>query len=196
MASTTRLSPRTDIDHEIIEACQRGDQDAFRVLFESHKDRVYSLCLRYSGNPATALDLAQDVFLKLWSKMGEFRGESSFETWLYRLVVNTCVDSRRRGWRLIPFADTAFEAIRATGESALSQVLRDEREQSLQDVVAKLPPDQRLVVVLRYTEGLSYEEIADVLGCSRGTVASRLNRAHKTLERRLEHLRASYGQEQ
>jgi len=180
-------------DREVIQACQRGDADAFRVLFEGYQDRVYSIALRYSGNDATAMDIAQEVFLKLLSRIGEFRGEASFESWLYRLVVNCCLDHQRRGRRVAPFLDGLLDAVCTSAESALHALMRAERDQRVQDVVGKLPPEQRIVVVLRYTEGLSYDEIAEILGCSPGTVASRLNRAHKVLERRLSHLREVRG---
>jgi RNA polymerase sigma-70 factor, ECF subfamily len=178
---------------DVIEACQRGDDEAFRVLFETHKDRVYSIALRYSGNSTAAMDIAQDTFVKLLSNIGQFRGDSSFESWLYRLVVNTCLDYHRKRRRFLPLLEEgleeALDVFRAPRESALDDLLREEQEDRIQQIVAQLPEEQRIVVVLRYTDGLSYEEIADLLGCRRGTVASRLNRAHKALERRLSHLR-------
>ena len=79
-------------DRDVVEACQRGDAEAFRALFEAYKDRVYSIALRYSGNPAAAMDIAQDTFLKLLSRIGDYRSEASFDSWLYRLVVNSCID--------------------------------------------------------------------------------------------------------
>ena len=174
-----------DTDHEVIEGCQRGDASSFRDLFESHKDKVYSIALRFSGDPTAAMDIAQDTFLKLMDRIGQFRGDSSFDSWLYRLVVNSCMDHRRRQKRILPVLEEFFDSFRSHDESALDGLMRDEMQQQVQGVVSKLAPEHRMVVVLRYTEGLSYEEIAEVLNCSRGTVASRLNRAHKILERRL-----------
>ncbi|MBZ5676550.1 MAG: sigma-70 family RNA polymerase sigma factor [Acidobacteriia bacterium] len=179
-----------DVNHlDVIQACQRGDEDAFRVLFETHKDRVYSIALRYAGDSAAAMDIAQDTFLKLLSSIQQFRGDASFESWLYRLVVNACLDYHRKRRRFLPLLDDALDVFRAPRESTLHDLLREEQEERVQQVVAQLPEEQRIVVVMRYTEGLSYEEIADALGCRRGTVASRLNRAHKALERRLSNLR-------
>jgi RNA polymerase sigma-70 factor (ECF subfamily) len=134
------------------------------------------------------MDIAQDTFLKLFSCMADFRGDSSFGTWVYRMVVNSCLDHKRRAWRLIPMATEAMSVLRAPGD-ALHGLLNSEMRGRVQGAVDKLPPDQRIVVVLRYTEGLAYEEIAEVLGCSLGTVASRLNRAHKALGRKLAHLK-------
>jgi RNA polymerase sigma-70 factor, ECF subfamily len=174
---------------EVVEACQSGDDDAFRVLFETHKDRVYSIALRYAADSAAAMDIAQDTFVKLLSSIQQFRGDSSFESWLYRMVVNSCLDYHRKRRRFLPLMDEALDVFRSSNETALHEMLREEQEERVQQVVAQLPEEQRIVVVLRYTEGRSYEEIADLLGCRRGTVASRLNRAHKSLERRLSHLR-------
>jgi RNA polymerase sigma-70 factor, ECF subfamily len=174
-----------DVIEDVIEACQHGDADAFRALFETYKDRVYSIALRYSGNPAAAMDIAQDTFLKLLSRIGDYRSEASFDSWLYRLVVNSCIDDQRRGRRMAPFLDGLIDAVCAPAESVLHTLMRAETEKRVQGVVAKLTPEHRIVIVLRYTEGLSYDEIAGIIGCSPGTVASRLNRAHKILERRL-----------
>ena len=180
-------------DREVIEACQRGDWDAFRLLFESHQDRVYSIALRYCGNESAAMDIAQETFLKLFSSIRDFRGGASFESWLYRIVVNCCLDQQRRGRRLTPFFDGLRDMISAPAESALEELLHAEMAEDVQKIVGTLPPEQRIVVVLRYTEGLGYEDIAEILGCSAGTVASRLNRAHKVLERRLAHFRVRGG---
>jgi RNA polymerase sigma-70 factor (ECF subfamily) len=179
-------------DPEVIQACQRGEQDAFAVLFATNKDKVYSIALRYSGNEAAAMDIAQETFLKLWSHIKEFRGESSFEGWLYRIVANACLDYQRRRRRLT-FVDDLRNVCGSSKSTALHELVREEIKENVQQMVGKLPPEQRMAVVLRYTEELSYEEIAEAMGCSRGTVASRLNRAHKVLERRLWHLRGTQG---
>jgi RNA polymerase sigma-70 factor (ECF subfamily) len=172
-------------DNELLEGCRRGEPDALRELFEAHKDKVYSIALRYSGDGAVAMDIAQDVFLKLFSSIRNFRGDSNFESWLYRIVVNSCLDQKRRARRLIPLVDGLLDALQSPGASALDQVVRSELSSRLRSAVARLPAEQRIVIVLRYTQGLSYDEIAEILGCSVGTVASRLNRVHKILGRRL-----------
>jgi RNA polymerase sigma-70 factor (ECF subfamily) len=174
-------------ERELVEACQRGDRDAFRTLFETYKNKVYSVALRFAGEEAAAMDIAQDTFVKLFSSIQTFRGDSGFQTWVYRMVVNTCLDRKRRDRRLIPIADELMATLRASGD-VLTRMLREEVGTRVRAAVEKLSPDLRIVIVLRYTEGLAYDQIADVLGCSQGTVASRLNRAHKALERRLAHL--------
>src|ERR1700694_4236705 len=100
-------------DRELIEACQRGEREAFRELFETHKDKIYSIALRFAGDPAVAMDIAQDTFLKLFSSIRDFRGEAGFETWVYRLVVNSCLDHRRKSRRLIPLVDEFLATLRA-----------------------------------------------------------------------------------
>src|ERR1700689_4145909 len=170
---------------ELIDGCWRGEPDAFRALFETHKDLVYWIALRYSGDPAIAQDIAQDTFLKLFSTIGSFRGDSNFESWLYRTVVNRCFDQKRRTRRLTPLLDEVLTALRTPDLSVLDEVLRAEMSTHVRSVADSLAPDQRMVIVLRYTQGLSYDEIAAILGCASGTIASRLNRAHKVLQRRL-----------
>ncbi len=177
-----------DTEKELIERCQRAEPDAFRALFEKYKDMVYSVALRYSGDPSVAQDIAQDTFLKLFSTIGSFRGDANFDSWLYRLVVNSCFDLKRRTRRLTPLLDEVLSVLRTPDVSALDQVLRSEMSANVRAVVESLAPDQRMVVVLRYTQGLSYDEIAAILGCAPGTIASRLNRAHKVLARRLSRL--------
>ncbi|MGA7237913.1 MAG: sigma-70 family RNA polymerase sigma factor [Bryobacteraceae bacterium] len=175
-------------ERELIEACQNGERDAFRELFEMHRDRVYSIALRYSGDESAAMDIAQDTFVKLFASIADFRGAATFQTWIYRLVVNSCFDYRRRSRRLVPLAEGFLSTLRASAD-ALGDLLRREAHTSLRSAVERLSPPLRMVIVLRYTEGLSYEEIAEALNCSQGTVASRLNRAHKALERTLAYLR-------
>jgi RNA polymerase sigma-70 factor (ECF subfamily) len=177
-----------DTEQELIEGCQRGDAEAFRALFEKHKDMVYSVALRYCGDAAAAQDIAQDTFVKLFSTVAGFRGDSTFEAWLYRMVVNNCFDHKRRTRRLTPLLSDVLAALRTPDVSVLDEVLRSEMSAHVKSVVESLAPDQRMVIVLRYTQGLSYDEIAEILGCASGTVASRLNRAHKVLQRRLSRL--------
>jgi len=182
------------IDEPVIEACRRGDRDAFHTLFETYKDKVFSIAL-YStgGDRAFAEDITQQTFLKLFTAIQQFRGESEFTTWLYRLVVNACMDEQRRRKRLLP-----MEAITApvqVADKALqeSQFVRNEVADAVRSAIKELKPKFRLPILLKYIEGLSYEEIAEVMGCSKGTVASRLNRGHAKLAKRLAHM-SDYAQ--
>ena len=181
-------------ERELVQACKRGERDAFRALFETYKNRVFSVALRFSGEEAAAMDIAQDTFLKLFSSIRDFRGAASFDTWIYRLVVNSCLDYKRRARRLIPLADNLLATLRTSGDS-LNEILRSEVSSSVRSAVDRLAPELRIVIVLRYTEALSYDEIAEVLGCASGTVASRLNRGHRILARKLAHLRGNWTNE-
>jgi RNA polymerase sigma-70 factor (ECF subfamily) len=184
-----QLPVKESTDSRTIAACQQGDREALRVLFEEYKDRVYSIALySLSGDETAAGDATQQVFLKLMTRIGQFRGDAEFATWLYRLVVNTCHDEHRKQRRFVPLADS-FLQTSAGGESPRASYARKELAGRVQTAVAELKPKLRWPILLKYVEGLSYEEIAQVLNCSKGTVASRLNRAHKALGRRLSHLK-------
>jgi RNA polymerase sigma-70 factor (ECF subfamily) len=175
----------------VIAACRAGDRDAFRLLFERHKDRVYSVALYFfGGDEATAHDITQQVFLKLFSRIGQFQGESEFSTWLYRVTTNACVDEQRKRRRFLPFGDAPLREPRARGAQEES-VAGAELTGAVARAVASLKPKLRVVMLLKYFEELSYEEIAAAVGCSAGTVASRLNRGHKILARKLGHLRGA-----
>ena len=177
------------IDGAVIEACRQGDRDAFELLFETYKDKVFSIAV-YSagGDRAIAEDVTQQIFLKLFTAIGQFRGDSEFTTWLYRLVVNACLDERRRRKRWLPWGETMAVTERSERKPQEQRFERIEVASAVQHAIAGLKPKFRLPILLKYVEGLSYEEIASVMGCSKGTVASRLNRGHSELAKRLAHL--------
>jgi RNA polymerase sigma-70 factor (ECF subfamily) len=176
----------------LVESCQRGDREAFRLLFERHKDKVYSVALYFfGGDEAVASDVTQQVFLKLFTRIAQFRRESEFSTWLYRLTTNACIDEQRRRRRFDPISDELSPDLTRARGSAEDGVARREVRDELRGAIAALKPKLRIAILLKYFEELSYAEIADALGCSQGTVASRINRGHKVLARRLGHLRGS-----
>src|SRR6266481_6084559 len=153
------------INTGVIHACQEGDREAFRLLFEAYKDRVFSIACYSLGDKTAADDITQQIFVKLFTRIGQFRGDSEFTTWLYRLVINACLDERRRQRRLLPVAEflpMSKAAYRKSPEPGYER---------------------------REIAGSVREAIGAVLGCSKGTVASRLNRAHKALAKKLGHLR-------
>ena len=174
------LSDR-EISAEIIEACRLGDRDAFRALYDVYKDRVYSISLYFfHGDPAMASDVSQQVFLKLITSIGQFRGDAGFSTWLYRLVVNACLDAARRSK-----PDVTLSEEFSKPSSQEEDYARAQMAQSVRAAVSALPPKFRIAVLLRHFEDLSYEQMAKALHCSMGTVASRLSRGHKILAERL-----------
>jgi RNA polymerase sigma-70 factor (ECF subfamily) len=177
------------INGQVIAACQRGDRDAFQLLFETYKDKVYSIAV-YSvgGDRSLADDVTQQIFLKLFTAIQQFRGEAEFTTWLYRLVVNACMDEQRRRRRLLPWADSStYNPIEKKPQE--KRYAKLEVARAVQQAISELKPKFRLPILLKYVEGLSYEEIAAVMNCSKGTVASRLNRGHGQLAKQLAHLR-------
>jgi RNA polymerase sigma-70 factor (ECF subfamily) len=186
-----------EIDERVIEACQRGDREAFRLLFETYQNKVFSISLYYfKGDESCARDVTQQVFLKLMTRIGQFRRDAEFTTWLYRLVVNACMDEQRKRRRFLPFGE-GFEMSKKPEADSRAQGLeqgyaRIELADSVKAAISELKPKLRLPILLKYVEGLSYEEMARVLNCSKGTIASRMNRGHKILARRLSHLRGAF----
>src|SRR5438067_2386704 len=181
------------IDDGTIEACQRGDSEAFRLLFEHYKDRVYSIALCFfDGNEAAAKDLTQEVFLKLMTNISQFQNRSEFSTWLYRLVTNACLDRKRALRRLLSFGSSREIELPDHRRSIEDRYIQREIETSVREVIAAMRPKLRMAVLLKYFEDMSYDEIALALGCSKGTVASRLNRAHQILARKCWHLRNAF----
>ena len=170
----------------ILESCRAGDREAFRVLYDLYKDRVYSIALYFfQGDETSAADVTQQVFLKLITAIPHFKGDSAFSTWLYRLVVNACQDAARR--RKHNLAATVDDL--TVPESQEEDLVRTQVSRSIQDAIASLPPKLRMAVLLRYFDELSYEQMAEALHCSMGTVASRLSRGHRMLAERLQSLR-------
>lgn len=183
-----------ELSREIIEACRLGDRDAFRALYDLYKDRVYSIALYFfHGDPAVASDVTQQVFLKLMTSIHQFRGDAEFSTWLYRLVVNACMDAARSRRPDDVTSDRArMEAIAGPG-SQEEDYARAQMANSVRAAVSALPPKFRIAVLLRYFEDLSYDQMAKALHCSMGTVASRLSRGHKMLAERLKSVIGTKG---
>ena len=178
---------RSDLD--LVAACRSGSRDAMRRLYEQNQRRVYSIALSFFGGDIDkAADVTQQVFVKLFTKL-DFRGDSALTTWLYRLTINQCIDEQRRSRRLLNLEDWFPLAEPVTKFSLADEMHHDEIATEVRKVIASLRPKLRIPIVLKYIEGLSYQEIADVLKCSIGTVSSRLNRGHKLLASKLEHLR-------
>ncbi len=172
-----------NLSAEIIESCRLGDRDAFRALYEAYKDKVYSIALYFfHGDSAAASDATQQVFLKLITGITRFRGEAEFSTWLYRMVVNTCMDSARSAKRREKPAELDRIAVAASHEDDFAQAQTVGRVQA---ALSSLPPKLRLPILLRYFEDFSYSQMAEALKCSSGTVASRLHQGHKLLAQKL-----------
>jgi RNA polymerase sigma-70 factor (ECF subfamily) len=167
---------RDEVEEHLVEACQRGDRDAFRRLFEAYKDKIYSIALYFfRGDEASAEDVTQDVFLRVFTRIGQFRSEAGFGTWLYRLVSNACVDELRKRKRFVPYESMREVEDRSTPPLDAAAFFRHEWNDAIQAALG-----------------------AEALGCSKGTIASRLNRCHKILAQKLGPLRddASSGDDE
>jgi RNA polymerase sigma-70 factor, ECF subfamily len=174
---TTQLS-----DYALAQRAGEGDMKAFEELYQRHNRRVYSLCLRMTANVTEAEDLAQEVFIQLFRKIGSSRGESAFTTWLHRLTVNqVLMHFRKRGVRLeqtTEDGETPVQVVKGTeNPSAMPIVDRI----ALDKAIAQLPPGYRTVFTLHDIEGHEHEEIARMLGCSVGTSKSQLHKARMKL---------------
>lgn len=164
-------------DDWLIGKARSGDVDAYEVLVRRHRTRIYRIALRMLSDPHDAEDVAQDVVIQLWTALAGFAGESSFTTWLYRIVVNRCLTTvrRRKPTRPILESDAPVEP------GADEQVLARDRARAVKAAVAALPDDQRAVLVLHQFEGLTYQEVATILRLSEPTVRGRLHRARRSL---------------
>lgn len=178
----------------LIERWRDGDQRAFEDLVGRYEKKVYNLAYRMSGNADDASDLAQEAFVRVYTALPSFRGQSSFATWLYRIATNVCLDElRRRGRQPVlsldqPVAMDEGQVVRQTVDPStgpLEELERGEVQAAVQRGISSLQPEHRAVIVLRDLQGLSYDEIAEALECSLGTVKSRLNRARLALRERL-----------
>jgi RNA polymerase sigma-70 factor, ECF subfamily len=179
---------------EAIERAKQGDEAAFEILYHLHKRRVYSLCLRMLSNPAQAEDLAQEAFLQLFRKIGTFRGESAFSTWLHRMTVNVVLmQLRKKGLPLVSLEET-METEEETPRKELgaedTKLTGVIDRLQLQRAVDRLPPGYKTVFVLHDVEGFEHNEIADMVGCSIGNSKSQLHKARLKLRDYLKVMRA------
>lgn len=182
-------------DEELIELVVAGQGEVFARLYERYHLRAYRLAWGMTGQREAAEDLTQEIFLRAYQKLGQFRGEASFATWFYRLAINCCLQSRQRARKNLAETVEATELIRlldgrdTNAHVTEAAVLQQETQAIIQKALLSLKPDLRMVVILRNLEELSYDEIAERMNCSIGTVGTWLHRAHKLLATKLADLR-------
>lgn len=185
-------------DKQLVERVQRGDKQAFDLLVLKYQHRIIKLVSRYIRDPSDAMDVAQDAFLKAYRALPNFRGESAFYTWLYRIAINTAKNylvMQSRHLLETEVNPESEEGEQFELESTLKEystpenmVLTDEIQATIVAAIDNLPDDLRTAILLREVEGLSYEEIANVMGCPVGTVRSRIFRARESVDNRLKPL--------
>jgi len=172
-------------ERRLIQLSAKGDGAAFEQLIKEHERKMYALALRMCSNSEDAKDCLQDAMLRIYRSLSGFKGDSAFSTWVYRIVVNTCLDSFRRakthsaesldlmaenGWNAVDTAPTPEQAVE-----------NSELKARLSSAIQELPQDMRTAVVLRDVQGFSYESIADIMSINIGTVKSRINRGREKL---------------
>jgi RNA polymerase sigma-70 factor, ECF subfamily len=182
-----------DTDQQLVQRVQRGDKTAFNVLVLRYQHRVLKLVNRFASDSAEAEDIAQEAFIKAYRALPSFRGDSAFYTWLYRIAINTAknaVVSNRR--RPVDFDLDLQDPEQFERQARLKEVdtpegmlLSEEIRGTVAKAIEHLPEDLRMAIVLRELEGLSYEEIAEVMECPVGTVRSRIFRAREAIDRKL-----------
>ena len=181
------------LDAELVKRVQAGDTAAFDILVQKYQHKVVNLVGRFVSDKAECQDITQDAFIKAYRAIGNFRGESQFYTWLYRIAINTAKNYLVAQGRRPPGSDIdAQEAEQYDGQSSLKEyetperlLLRDEIEATVYQAIDALPEDLRTAITLREFEGMSYEEIAQTMGCPIGTVRSRIFRAREAIDNKL-----------
>lgn len=185
-----------DTDQALVARVQRGDKSAFDLLVLKYQHRIAALVARFVHDEHEVQDVTQEAFIKAYRALANFRGESAFYTWLYRIAINTAKNHLVRIGRKVPGSDLdAQQAEQFDDAHALREIATPERQmmseqigQVVQESVESLPEDLRTAIMLREIDGLSYEEIAEVMGCPIGTVRSRIFRAREAIDRQLEPL--------
>ena len=186
-------------DLELVRRVQSGDKSAFDVLVLKYQQKVINLVTRYVHDPHIAMDVSQESFIKAYKGLKNFRGDSAFYTWLYRISINTAKNHLVSKSRRMPDDDIdAQEAEQYDGGGKLrdistpeNQMLAEEIKSTLNKAIEELPDDLRIAITLRELEGLSYEEISDAMDCPIGTVRSRIFRARESIENELAPLLSS-----
>lgn len=189
-------------DHELLAAAARGDATTFDVLVRRHTTRMHRVALRIVGDPAEAEDVVQEAWISAWRSLAGFRGESAPSTWLFRVVTNAALMHLRRRRPTVPLDAGCHASMSVAGAAAIprgeivdgsddpeTSALRSERVDTVLRAISALDPSQRVPLVLRELEGMSYEDIAELLGVSAPALRSRVYRARTALLARLQELR-------
>lgn len=182
-----------NLDQELVERVQKGEKAAFDILVRKYEHKLANVISRYIHDPTEVLDVAQEAFIKAYRALPNFRGDSAFYTWLYRIAINTAKNYLVAAGRRPPRDDIdaqdaeQFEAGTGLKEYATPErlALKSELAKTIQDAIDELPEELRMAIVLRELEGLSYEEIAAAMECPIGTVRSRIFRARDAIEKRI-----------
>jgi len=188
---------KTTSSEDLMVRIAEGDDDAFEILVNRHQTPVLNLVYRFVGDRTQAKDLAQEVFLKVWQSAKSYKPEAKFTTWVYRITANLCINelksSRRKRWFSFHRSDEDSEnsmedSISDGSPNAEDLLLAKERSSQISGVLQSLPDNQRMALILKRYDDLSYQEIAQILGCSVSAVESLLFRAKRALQEKLKNL--------
>ena len=193
---TAQVAPEVDVDQQLVERVQKGDKRAFDLLVLKYQHKIFAVISRFIRDHAEVQDVAQDAFIKAYRALPNFRGESAFYTWMYRIAINTAKNYLVARNRRPPASDLDIEdAEFFAGNDAMHEMntpernlLRDELQSVIDQAFRDLPEDLRTAVTLREIDGLSYEEIAEAMDCPIGTVRSRIFRAREAIDRKIQPL--------
>lgn len=182
-----------EVDQKLVERVQRGERGAFDLLVQKYQHKILNLITRYVHDPAEAQDVAQEAFIKAYRALRNFRGDSAFYTWLYRIAINTAKNFLVAQGRRPPGSDIdAQDAEQYDVESRLKyrdtpehEALKEELEKAVFEAIGQLPDDLRTAITLREMEGMSYEDIATAMDCPIGTVRSRIFRAREAIDQQI-----------
>ena len=187
-------------DGELIRSFLEGSEEAFNRLVLAHQKRAYNIAYKFLGNHEDANDVAQDAFVRVYRNIHKFRGHSSFQTWLYKIILNLARNRYRKMKRRKEDKQVSLDNPLLQDEGEISREIADETyspergmrskeiQQQVQAALEKIAPEHRQVAVLRHIEGLSYTEMSEILGCAEGTIKSRLHRARQELREYLREL--------
>ncbi len=190
MAAMKNFVEKDDQDLILVKRITAGDEQAFEELVRRYQHSVLNIINRYIGNYNEAEDIAQEVFIKVWRKIRSFKGKSKFSTWLYRIVVNQCIDYKRKNKEELVSLDKRL----AEGNLPLSLTVefdcaKETMREILRKVIQELPANQRIALILSKFEGRSYQAIAEIMGISLSAVESLIHRAKNSLKDKLRPLR-------
>jgi len=185
--------PAQDSDQQLVKRVQKGDKRAFDLLVLKYQHKILAIVSRYIRDSFEVQDVTQEAFIKAYRALPNFRGESAFYTWMYRIAINTAKNYLVARGRRPPLSDVEVEdAEYYSGSDALKDVdtpennfFKDELQRVVNDAIRELPEDLRTAVTLREFEGMSYEEIAEVMACPVGTVRSRIFRAREAIDKQI-----------
>ncbi len=178
----------THDEANLISRCQKGDQDALKEIFDQYREKVYRIAYGVVRHREDALDIVQEVFIKLFRSIKHFEGKSRFYTYLYRMTMNTAIDHSRKMKKISVSSideEGGVVPVDAAERRPDRIAAQKELEQRLKEAMDKLPEDQRTALIFREVEGLSYQEMAEAMGCSIGTVMSRLHYGRKKVQESL-----------